>query len=68
MALSKHEEQLRAETRTALLNAIKASAEAHSEAIGSQGANVAASSLQQLAEAFALVTGRTEPHGNATGF
>jgi hypothetical protein len=68
MAISKDEEQLRVEARAALLNAIKASAEAHSEAIGAQGANVAASSLQQLAEAFALVTGSAKPEAKAVGF
>jgi hypothetical protein len=67
MAISKDEEQLRIETRAALLNAIRASAEAHSEAIDAQGANVAASSLQQLAEAFALVTGSTNPPAKAVG-
>jgi hypothetical protein len=57
MAISNEEQQLRDETRTVLLEAIKASAQHLSSSSGSVGG----ASLKDLAEAYAILTDSKKP-------
>lgn len=61
MAISNEEQQLRDETRTVLLEAIKASAKHLSSSSGSVGG----ASLKDLAEAYAILTDSKKPSPGA---
>ena len=61
MAISNEEQQLRDETRTVLLEAIKASA----EHLGNSSGSVGGASLKDLAEAYSILTDSKKPSPGA---